>query len=60
VLLTVRDDGMAILLVEHDIDLVMRLSSTVYVLNLGDLIAAGPPEQIRVDAAVQEAYLGAA
>jgi branched-chain amino acid transport system ATP-binding protein len=60
VLLTVRDGGMGILLVEHDIDLVMRLSSTVYVLNLGELIAAGPPEQIRVDAAVQEAYLGAA
>jgi branched-chain amino acid transport system ATP-binding protein len=60
VLLALRDDGMSILLVEHDIDLVMRLSSTVYVLNLGELIAAGSPEQVRVDAAVQEAYLGAA
>jgi branched-chain amino acid transport system ATP-binding protein len=60
VLLSLRDDGMAILLVEHDIDLVMRLSSTVYVLNLGEIIASGAPDQVRTDTAVQEAYLGAA
>ena len=60
VLLSLRDDGVAILLVEHDIDLVMRLSSTVYVLNLGEIIASGSPEHVRADRAVQEAYLGAA
>ena len=60
VLLSLRDDGMAILLVEHDIDLVMQLSSIVYVLNLGDLIAVGCPEEVRDDVRVQEAYLGAA
>jgi branched-chain amino acid transport system ATP-binding protein len=60
VLLSLRDDGMAILLVEHDIDLVMQLSSIVHVLNLGDLIAVGTPEEVRDDAHVQEAYLGAA
>jgi branched-chain amino acid transport system ATP-binding protein len=60
VLLGLRDDGMTVLLVEHDIELVMRLSSTVYVLHLGDLIAQGPPDQVRDDAKVQEAYLGAA
>ena len=60
VLLSLRDDGLAILLVEHDIDLVMRLSSMVYVLHLGELIAAGAPEHVRADQAVQAAYLGAA
>jgi branched-chain amino acid transport system ATP-binding protein len=60
VLVSLRDDGMAILLVEHDIDLVMQLSSIVHVLNLGDLIAVGTPEEVRDDGRVQEAYLGAA
>ena len=60
VLVSLRDDGMAILLVEHDIDLVMQLSSIVHVLNLGDLIAVGTPEEVRDDLRVQEAYLGAA
>jgi len=60
VLLSLRDSGLGILLVEHDIDLVMRLSSTVFVLNLGELIAAGTPAEVRADAAVQAAYLGAA
>ena len=60
VLASVRDRGMAVLLVEHDIDLVMQLCSTVFVLNLGELIAAGAPDEIRENPAVQEAYLGSA
>ena len=58
VLTALRDDGMAILLVEHDIDLVMALCSTLFVLDLGALIASGPPDQVREDPSVQAAYLG--
>ena len=59
VLRTVRDDGMAILLVEHDIDLVMELCSRICVLNLGELIATGTPDEVREHPEVREAYLGA-
>ena len=59
VLTTLRDDGMAILMVEHDIDLVMKLCSAIYVLDLGTLIAAGSPEEVRNNQAVRDAYLGA-
>jgi branched-chain amino acid transport system ATP-binding protein len=60
VLVSVRDRGMGVLLVEHDIDLVMKLCSTIFVLNLGALIATGTPDEVRQNVAVQEAYLGAA
>ncbi|HEU5083636.1 MAG TPA: ABC transporter ATP-binding protein [Acidimicrobiales bacterium] len=60
VLTSLRDDGLGILLVEHDIDLVMELCSTICVLHLGEVIASGSAETVRNDPAVQEAYLGAA
>jgi branched-chain amino acid transport system ATP-binding protein len=60
VLASLRDQGMAVLLVEHDIDLVMLLCSTICVLNLGALIATGTPEQVQADSHVREAYLGVA
>jgi branched-chain amino acid transport system ATP-binding protein len=54
----IRDQGMAVLIVEHDIDLVMSLCSKIVVLNLGAEIATGPPEEIRGNRQVQDAYLG--
>ena len=50
--------GVAILLVEHDMDLVMRICSNVFVLDFGRIISSGTPAQIRGDKNVQAAYLG--
>jgi branched-chain amino acid transport system ATP-binding protein len=49
---------MAVLLVEHHMDLVMSLCHRLVVLNFGQVIADGPPDAIRANADVARAYLG--
>jgi sulfate-transporting ATPase len=55
-LATSRDVG--VLLVEHDIELVLRTCDRVIVLNFGQIIASGTPDEIRASDAVAKAYLG--
>ena len=59
-LLELVADGTAVLLVEHDVELVMRVCQQVNVLDFGQVIAVGTPAEVQGDAAVQAAYLGAA
>ncbi|MEH0295515.1 branched-chain amino acid ABC transporter ATP-binding protein/permease [Agrobacterium sp. CCNWLW71] len=58
VLARLRDTGMGILLVEHDMDFVMNLTDRILVLDFGTPIAEGTPVEIHRNARVQEAYLG--
>jgi len=54
----IREKGITILLVEHDMDLVMRISDKILVLNQGRKLKEGEPGQIQEDPEVIAAYLG--
>ena len=52
--------AIAMLIIEHDMDVAFKLADTVTVMHLGGVIAQGPPGEIRRSADVREIYLGAA
>jgi len=54
----VRDAGVTIIVIEHNMTFAMRLAERMYVLVDGRIIAEGPPEAVRADPAVVDAYLG--
>jgi branched-chain amino acid transport system ATP-binding protein len=53
-----HEEGCAVVLIEHDVGFVMRQSDRVVALNLGQVLAAGTPEEVRNDPLVVEAYFG--
>nr|WP_281496824.1 ABC transporter ATP-binding protein [Ornithinimicrobium sp. F0845] len=55
---SLAQDGLTILLIEHNVGMVMKTCSRIVVLNFGEVIATGTPEEIANNPAVVEAYLG--
>jgi branched-chain amino acid transport system permease protein len=58
VLRRLREEGVTVVLVEHNFGLVVELADTIHVLNLGEVVASGPPAEIQNDPVVVSIYLG--
>ena len=57
---SLAEDGLTILFIEHNVGMVLETCDRIVVLNFGEVIAAGTPEQVAADPAVVAAYLGSA
>ncbi len=57
-IIQLRDDGLTVLVIEHDMSLIHQVCDEVYVLNFGQIIAHGTPAEIKDNTLVIEAYLG--
>jgi branched-chain amino acid transport system ATP-binding protein len=58
-LLELAEEGMAVLMVEHDVEMVMKVCKHIHVLDFGRIICVGTPREVQADPHVQAAYLGA-
>jgi len=59
-LVRMRAEGLALVVIEHHMDLIMSVADRIVVLDRGKLLATGTPDQVRNDQKVREAYLGRA
>lgn len=57
-IIRLREDGLTVLVIEHDMSLIHQVCDSVYVLNFGQIIAHGTPDEIKNNPLVIEAYLG--
>ena len=53
-----NEEGITFLIIEHDMNFIMRLADPIVVLNQGSVLVEGPPEAVRSDERVIDAYLG--